>query len=124
MVLFSVHYIGSQSRYRPERINVRWADGVTPSTREEREIRFRLSDPRQDSERTWSYVPQDTTTANIRQLVRDSAVEDTHNIDRTRFELINERPTLLRPMWFTLWSTILGLMVAALVAQQRSSGAS
>lgn len=120
MVLFSVHYMASQSRYRPQRINVRWADAVTPSMREEREIRFRLSDPRHDSERTWSYIPQDTSNDNIRQLVRDTAVEDTHNIDRTRFELIDEGPSLLRPMWFTLWSTMLGL-IAAVLAQRRSA---
>ena len=69
-------------------ILVRWAASVDEPSRLALESQYRLSDGARDGEeenRTWSYRAEDLTADNLRALVQDSRVEDTHGIDRTEF---------------------------------------
>ena len=72
---------------RPVFVHVRWAPGVDEATQQRLEQRYSLA--RQDlrDERTWGYVLRDTSRGNVRALVSDPAVEDTHNIHRTAFRV-------------------------------------
>ena len=78
------------ARYEPPRVSVRWAAAVTASTREALEARYRLTGAMHDTQQTWSYRLADTNTRNIRGLVQDAAVADTHNIDRGNFQLTGD----------------------------------
>jgi hypothetical protein len=68
-------------------INVRWAPSVDDTTRAHLESQYSLSDgePQDRRSRTWSYALKDTSRANIRALISNSAVEDTQNLHRTAF---------------------------------------
>jgi hypothetical protein len=73
-------------------VNVRWADGVTPQIRRELEARYHLGTGRIEGPAggaTWAYAIQDPSTDNVRALVSDPRVEDTHFIDRATFEVTN-----------------------------------
>ena len=73
---------------RPVDIHVRWAPTVDDATRLQLEQRYRLAraEPSGDH-RTFSYALTDRSHDNIRNLVLDPAVEDTHKIDRTAFRV-------------------------------------
>ena len=76
-------------------VNVRWAEGITPQLRQELEARYHLSEGRIEGPAenpTWVYAIEDPSTANVRALVDDPLVDDTHYIDRTTFELTNAEP--------------------------------
>jgi len=74
---------GQRSAY----INVRWAPSVDEATRHSVEQRYSLEPVEFREQRTWAYYLNDVSRNNIRALVRDPAVEDTHHIDRARFRL-------------------------------------
>src|SRR5688572_10157622 len=116
LFLWSRHEI-FQARYQPPRIHVRWSASVVSSTRTALEARHQLRDPQHDSGRTWSYVLADTSTAAIQRLLLDPAVEDTQNIDRPRFRLIDADPpgALDGPFWL-LWAAALGVAAGVLAA--------
>jgi len=76
-----------------EPILVRWTPSVDDSTRLAIESQYRLRDgnlrgPQQD--RTWSYRMTDVSVDNLRALVRDPRVEDTHGVDRASSRLESE----------------------------------
>ncbi|MBI2189376.1 MAG: hypothetical protein HYU37_19940 [Acidobacteria bacterium] len=74
---------GERSAY----VHVRWAPSVDEATRTRVERAHSLVPVEFREKRTWGYYLTDLSTDNIRQLVRDPAVEDTHNIDRARFRV-------------------------------------
>jgi hypothetical protein len=69
-------------------VHVRWAPQVDEFARAiiEREHALRPVEFRE--QRTWGYFLTDLSTDNIRALVQDPSVEDTHNIDRARFRIL------------------------------------
>lgn len=66
-------------------VNVRWSAGVTDAQRANLERRFSLNDPQFSEGTTWRYSLRDFSPENIRALVQDEHVGDTHHIDRARF---------------------------------------
>jgi hypothetical protein len=67
-------------------INVAWNPSVDEATREQVRARYRLENPRKLPDTyTWRYDLVDTTRSNIRALVQDAAIADTHEIDRDAF---------------------------------------
>lgn len=81
---------------RPADVHVRWAT-VDDSTRTQLEQRYGLSQPQLQEGRTWSYALLDLSRENIRALVGDPAVEDTHYIHRTEFRVGYFTPRLPYP---------------------------
>ena len=67
---------------RPVSVDVRWAATVDDAARVQLEQRYRLARPDPNGDRTFSYALTDRSRENVSNLVRDSAVEDTHEIDR------------------------------------------
>ena len=67
---------------RPVNVDVRWAATVDDGVRVQLEQRYRLARPDPQGDRTFSYALTDRSLENVRNLVRDPAVEDTHGIDR------------------------------------------
>ncbi len=65
------------------KIHVEYKPSVGAAQRQQLEARYRLDDRRKlDDTYTWGYTLNDASTDNIRALVDDPAVEDTHEIDR------------------------------------------
>jgi hypothetical protein len=77
-------------------VHVRWAASLDASARQQLEARFRLVDAEDLGQSTWRYDLLDPTSGNIRDLVGDRAVEDTHHIDRSRFRLADTQRTARR----------------------------
>jgi hypothetical protein len=63
-------------------INVRWAPDVAAERRSTVEQGRSLKDGVALDDRTWRYSLDDPSAANVMALVRDTAVEDTHGVDR------------------------------------------
>ena len=72
---------------RPVRVDVRWDATVDDAARFQMEQRFGLARPEPNGDRTFSYALTDRSRENIRNLVADPAVEDTHQIDRPEFQV-------------------------------------
>jgi len=68
-------------------VHVRWAPTVDEATRAAIERDRGLVPVEFREQRTWGYFLNNLSTENIRQLVRNPAVEDTHHIDRARFRV-------------------------------------
>ena len=66
-------------------IHVRWAASVDDARRQDIERTYGLQPIEFREQRTWLYRLTDVSSANIRNLVKDPAVEDTHYLDRRRF---------------------------------------
>ena len=115
---------------QPIFVHLRWAPDVDDTAREEAERRYSLSQPEALEGRTWGYTLSDLSTANIRALVSDPAVEDTQDIDRTAFRAsptAEKRPypptDSLIPA--SLWAvTVLCLFVGVHGSQPRADRAS
>lgn len=71
----------------PIRINVRWAEDVPDGQRTTLEAQYQLHEGEFRGERTWSYEIRDFTQGNLRRLVLDEDVVDTHGVDRAQFVL-------------------------------------
>jgi hypothetical protein len=87
-----------RTRYTPERqlvpraaVNVRWARALAPARRRDLEHRYGLTDGSMREARTWRYLLDDPSSANISALLSDPAVDDTAGIDKRRRRVI-ERP--------------------------------
>jgi hypothetical protein len=65
------------------RIHVRWRPSVDEVTRHALERQFRLDMLEHVEGLTWRYDLTDTSTENIRALVRHPSVDDTHEIERS-----------------------------------------
>lgn len=81
----------------PEQIQIRWA----PSADDERarlESRYTLHDGARDESdaRTWLYAVDDTSRENLRALIDDPQVADTHLVDRARARLVGKGPLMAR----------------------------
>lgn len=77
-----------------QRINVRWARDVSAAGRTQVERERGLHSGVEQEARTWSYLLHDQSRDNIARLVHDPRVEDTHNLDRTRYFVRLDRPDL------------------------------
>ena len=72
---------------RPVYVNIRWAAGGDAAERQRLEQRFGLADGELREGATWGYALIDRSRANIRALVENPAVADTHQIHRTAFRV-------------------------------------
>jgi hypothetical protein len=63
-------------------VNVRWAPAVDDRSRAGLEQRYRIEPAEHDEGTTWRYRVRDRSTANLRALRADPAVEDTHGFER------------------------------------------
>ena len=72
---------------RPAAVHVRWAATVTESERQRLEGIYRLTAAQVTEGRTFAYALTDVSGANVRALVLDPAVEDTHEINRTSYRI-------------------------------------
>jgi hypothetical protein len=72
---------------RDDRVNIRWKPTVSESARHARERQYGLADAENRDGTTWRYRMTDTSRSNVEALLDDSAVDDTHGIDRERAQL-------------------------------------
>ena len=72
---------------RPVYVHVRWAESVDETTRVNSNSRYGLTQRELREGRTWGYALTNLSRDNVRALVADSAVEDTHQIHRTAFRV-------------------------------------
>jgi hypothetical protein len=70
---------------RPAFVHVRWSAGVDENLRRRLEQTYKLDPVEFKEGTTWAYYLVDVSRANIRALVGDMNVEDTHQIHRTAF---------------------------------------
>ncbi len=80
-------FAGGLALLPDRRIHVRWIPGISVVERGESEQRLGLGRGRLVDGRTWDYGIQEPTEEDLRALVRDEIVEDTHGFDRETFEL-------------------------------------
>ena len=82
-------YTGRKAAFgdRPAAVHVRWAATVDEGQRQQLERQYSLTTPQQTDGRTFAYAITDVSGANIRALVLDPAVEDTHEINRTSYRV-------------------------------------
>jgi hypothetical protein len=109
---------------RPAYVHVRWAATSDAATREQVERAHSLTRGELREGRTWGYSITDLSSQNIRDLVGNPAVEDTHNIHRTGFRIWRTAPRgaylSSRPAWIAatlefLFRACLGIGVLALL---------
>jgi hypothetical protein len=95
-----------------QRVHVRWSDDLDDAVRREREERYGLTKPaRSDDEHTWIYMLANVTPENIRALVGDPLVVDTHGVDRNAGQIATESSQQRTSTW------LLSLRDAALTQQ-------
>lgn len=73
--------------HRPVYIHVRWTPDIDDSERRELERRYSLMLGERREGRTFGYALADRSRDNVRGLVLDTAVQDTHQIHRTQFRV-------------------------------------
>lgn len=81
-------------------VHVRWMPGTPVYKRRALEMRYELTNPGRIGENTFAYDLVDTSRENIEALVRDPAVADTHDIDRSRYTLSPTVPAGSTRHWF------------------------
>ena len=86
-VLFAALRIGWGER--AAYVNIRWRADATEATRDAVARTLALHEVEYRDNRTWGYFLSDQSTENIRAIVRHPAVEDTHNIDRDTFAVLD-----------------------------------
>jgi hypothetical protein len=72
---------------RPVFVHVRWNADLDNIGRQRLEQRYHLRPVELEEGSTFSYALMDTRSDNVRSLVLDPSVEDTHNIHRTAFRV-------------------------------------
>src|SRR4030095_7565425 len=72
---------------RPAHINVRWSPATTPDVQHRLEQQYHLTYGQRADGRTFSYDLTDLSRDNIRAMVLDPNVEDTHYIHRTAYRI-------------------------------------
>jgi hypothetical protein len=119
----AVTYIVLRAEFgdRPAHINVRWAPSVTADVQSQLERKYHLISPQRTEGRTFSYDLTDLSRDNIRTMVLDPAVEDTHYIHRTAYRIWRFAPRSTYPEPGTVWgplleATIVGLLLMAAIA--------
>ena len=105
---------------RPVPIHVRWKADVTEARRLEFEHWFQLTAGLPTEGQTWSYELKDPSTATIRALIQDPAVDDTAGLNRVRFrpQLSNDRPRLIVLYAVAAGGAALLLVIAMMVASR------
>ena len=84
--------------YAPDTVQVRWVE-LTDAERSRLETRYTLHDgvlQGDSSARTWLYEVDNASRANLRALIDDPNVADTHLVDRSTARLVREGPWLRR----------------------------
>jgi hypothetical protein len=71
----------------PALIKVRWDPAISAERRAALEAAYSLAQPQFDEGTSYRYVLLDVSEANIRRLVHDPAVLDTHDIDRATYRI-------------------------------------
>jgi hypothetical protein len=88
---------------RPAYVHVRWAPTVDAAGRAQMERTYSLTRGELREGTTWGYYVTDVSSANLRAIVENSSVEDTHNIHRTAFRIWRTAPRgdylSTRPAW-------------------------
>ena len=82
---------------RSEQVAIRWTSGLPDARRQALEQRFFLGGGEATPERTdelnvWNYRLSDLSVENVRTIVTDPDVVDTHFIDRSTFSVESQRP--------------------------------
>ena len=72
---------------RPAHINVRWSPATAPDLQHRLEQQYHLTYGQRTEGRTFSYDLTDLSRNNIRAMVLDPSVEDTHYIHRTAYRI-------------------------------------
>jgi hypothetical protein len=72
---------------RPAHINVRWSAATTPDLQQRLEQQYHLTYGQRTEGRTFSYDLTNLSQNNIRAMVLDTNVEDTHYIHRTAYRI-------------------------------------
>jgi len=110
---------------RPAYVHVRWAPMVDAAARADLERTYSLTRGELREGTTWGYYVTDVSSANLRALVENRAVDDTHNIHRTAFRIWRTAPRGdylgTRPAWIASTLELLipaclglgGIMLAA-----------
>jgi hypothetical protein len=82
-------YAGRRAAFgdRPAAIHVRWAATVDDARRQQLERQYGLTTPEPTEGRTFAYALTNLSLANVRALVSDPDVEDTHEINRTAYRV-------------------------------------
>lgn len=86
---------------RGAEVYVRWQPSIGEPARAALENRFHLADGRQLDQHTWRYDLIEPSRENIRALVIDPAVADTHDIDRPSYSLTPSATRTLRRQRFS-----------------------
>lgn len=73
-------------------IHVAWRDGLAADQQHALERRFALVRPEHLQDQSWAYDLLDLSRENIEALVRHPDVRDTHEIDRSTFEVSGAAP--------------------------------
>jgi hypothetical protein len=104
------------------RINIRWAPGIDDTQRAAAERRFDLRRGEVKDGRTWAYDLGDVSRGNVRALVADPAVEDTHYINRAAGTVWRTAPrgsepvggllSRVRDSWLITWAATTGATTA------------
>ncbi len=100
---------------RPVYVHVRWAESVDEPTQRRLERQYGLEHPELREGRTWGYALTNLSRENVRALVTDSAVDDTHQIHRTAFRVGYLAPRLPYPTAHPWIPTSLEFLAAVLV---------
>jgi hypothetical protein len=77
---------------RPAHINVRWSSATPPDVQHRLEQQYHLTYGQRTEGRTFSYDLTDLSRNNIRAMVLDPYVEDTHYIHRTAYRIWHFAP--------------------------------
>ena len=97
---------------RPAYVHVRWAPMADSASQGQIERAYDLTRGELREGRTWGYYLTDVSRDNIRGLVENPAVEDTHQIHRTAFRIWRTAPRSAyltsRPAWIAAMLEFLG----------------
>jgi len=99
---------------RPAHINVRWSPATTPDVQQRREQQYHLTYGQRTEGRTFSYDLTDLSRNNIRAMVLDPSVEDTHYIHRTAYRIWRFAPRSKYHDGGEKWGPLLEATVVAL----------
>lgn len=102
---------------RPAYVHIRWGSAVDQAMRARMERTHSLTRGELREGTTWGYYITDLSSANLRALVENPSVEDTHNIHRTAFRVWRTAPRgdylSTRPAWL---ASILELLIPGCLA--------
>jgi len=96
-------HVGYDAQRRIDRarlVNVRWAPSLTDDERAALERRYHLDNPTWREGTTWKYALRDWSSTNVRALLADAGVADTHGIDRFAGEVLEVPNSHERQMLF------------------------